>query len=347
MARSDKKPQLFWQNKRSKFYIIWNEDGSRKERSTGTDDKGDAHEIFAEFLHRWEQRNVAKDPEYALITDAIADYIEDRSDNVVDSKRIGYGAKPLIFFWKGKTVAYITQHSCNEYTAFRKKPDENGKERSNGTVRRELGILRSSVNHAYNERRIKRSVTVYLPPKPPGKSRWLTKEEAARLVLGAKQCQKHSPYLLLFIKIGLYTGQRKTAILSLKWNQIDLNGKLIDWNQPGRIQTKKNRPIIRIPTKLISSLKTARLVANDNDYVINRNRKRLKDIKRSFASACKKASLIGVTPHVLRHTRATWGMQAGAQIWNLAGFLGMTPEVLEDTYGHHHPDFQNDVANTF
>jgi hypothetical protein len=32
-------------------------------------------------------------------------------------------------------------------------------------------------------------------------------------------------------------------------------------------------------------------------------------------------------------------MQRGAPIWEAAGFLGMSAEVLQETYGHHHPDY--------
>jgi hypothetical protein len=32
-------------------------------------------------------------------------------------------------------------------------------------------------------------------------------------------------------------------------------------------------------------------------------------------------------------------MQRGVPIWEAAGFLSMSPEVLQDTYGHHHPDY--------
>jgi hypothetical protein len=39
----------------------------------------------------------------------------------------------------------------------------------------------------------------------------------------------------------------------------------------------------------------------------------------------------------LRYTAATWLMQRGVSIWEAAGFLGMSPEVLQDTCGHHHP----------
>ena len=46
-----------------------------------------------------------------------------------------------------------------------------------------------------------------------------------------------------------------------------------------------------------------------------------------------------VTPHTLRHTVATSLMQRGVPIWEAAGFLDLSPEVLQDTYGHHHPDY--------
>jgi hypothetical protein len=46
----------------------------------------------------------------------------------------------------------------------------------------------------------------------------------------------------------------------------------------------------------------------------------------------------------LRHTAATWLMQRGVPIWEATGFLGMSPEVLQDTYGHHHPDFLQGAA---
>ena len=45
-----------------------------------------------------------------------------------------------------------------------------------------------------------------------------------------------------------------------------------------------------------------------------------------------------VTPHTLRHTAATWLMQRGVPVWEAARFLGMSPEVLQEPYGHHHPD---------
>jgi hypothetical protein len=51
--------------------------------------------------------------------------------------------------------------------------------------------------------------------------------------------------------------------------------------------------------------------------------------------------------HVLRHTAATWQTQVGTDPWKAAGFLAMIVETLINTYGHHHPDFQEEAAKAF
>jgi hypothetical protein len=49
----------------------------------------------------------------------------------------------------------------------------------------------------------------------------------------------------------------------------------------------------------------------------------------------------------IKHTAApitTWLMQAGCDRYEAAGLLGMSVAMLEDVYGHHHPDFQKRAA---
>jgi hypothetical protein len=38
-------------------------------------------------------------------------------------------------------------------------------------------------------------------------------------------------------------------------------------------------------------------------------------------------------------------VQRGVPPWQAAGYLGMTVRVLEQTYGHHSPDWQADAAD--
>jgi hypothetical protein len=76
------------------------------------------------------------------------------------------------------------------------------------------------------------------------------------------------------------------------------------------------------------------------------NGKPVASVKKGFKTAVELAKLTGkVTPHTLRHTAATWLMQRGVPIWEAAGFLGMSAEVLQETYGHHHPDYLQGAAS--
>lgn len=71
-------------------------------------------------------------------------------------------------------------------------------------------------------------------------------------------------------------------------------------------------------------------------------------VRKAFSAAVKDAGLVGkVTPHTLRHTAATWLMQAGVDPWEAAGFLGMTVEMLSSRYGHHHPGHLNNAKTAF
>lgn len=74
----------------------------------------------------------------------------------------------------------------------------------------------------------------------------------------------------------------------------------------------------------------------------------VQSVRNGFASAVRLAG-IGrhVTPHILRHTAATWMMQEGVDLWEASGFLGMSVKVLEEVYGHHHPNFQKGMITAF
>jgi integrase len=78
-----------------------------------------------------------------------------------------------------------------------------------------------------------------------------------------------------------------------------------------------------------------------------RRRARIKDIKRGFTGAARRAGLIEMTPHTLRHTCATWLLQRGVTIWNAARFLHMSPETLQTVYGHHCADHMSAAVRAF
>jgi len=190
---------------------------------------------------------------------------------------------------------------------------------------------------------ITRTVAVELPERPEPRDRWLTRMEAANLIRAARTPQARL-YLPLFILLGLYTGRRKEAILSLRWPQVDLQAGRIDFEVAGRRRTNKKRGVIQIPPRLLPRLRRARKRGTDLGYVLQINGGRIKDIKKGFAAACGRASIEGVSPHTMRHTAATWLMQNGTDLWQASGFLSMSMETLQRVYGLHHPDYQREAA---
>ena len=143
--------------------------------------------------------------------------------------------------------------------------------------------------------------------------------------------------------LGLYTGARKQAILSLQWMEntgggwVDLDNEIIYWRGRGR-QTKKRRPKgTPIPKRLLRFLQYAH--RRSRQYVIEIDGKPIMNVKRSFVTACRKAMLEDVMPHTLCHTCITWLLQAGVNLWDVAEFTGRSEEIIRRVYGHHAPDY--------
>jgi integrase len=313
-------------------YICWKQNGRGGQRSTATADREQAEIVFADFLH---QRNRAvggpRDPAEALITDVLDDYAREHGPTTRSPWRIACAVEVLGRFWEARNVADITPQTCRGYAIQR--------ERSDGTTRRELGVLAAAINHAHREGRLTRTVSVSLPPSAEPRDRWLTAHEAALLLRASLREPRVRLYLPLFILIGLRCGARKDAILGLRWPQVDFERRLISFKEPGAKTTNKRRADhVPIPSKLLGHLKRARARGTELGFVVHENGARLKDVKRGFASACRRAGLTDVTPHTLRHTCATWKAQARVPLWEAAGFLGMSRETLEKVYAHHDPD---------
>jgi site-specific recombinase XerD len=61
--------------------------------------------------------------------------------------------------------------------------------------------------------------------------------------------------------------------------------------------------------------------------------------RRAWGRARELAGLDrSVTPHVLRHTAATWLLQRGVSVYDVGGVLGCSEQVIRQTYGHHAKD---------
>lgn len=347
MPRPNTGPKLKWIEGRPSFYITWFERGRERLRSTGTASRVEAEAALASFIGERHRGAGPRDPGEVLISDVLTLYATDHAPTRAAPERIAYAIDALLSFWEGKNVASITKRSCRDYAKARGVAP--------GTVRRELGTLTAALNFAAGEKMLRREQLpfVELPEKPEGKDRWLTRNEAARLLNAARNARADVRlYLPLFILLGLYTGARKEAILTLKWPQIDLEKRRINFAKGAR-KTNKGRAHIPIPDRLMPFLRSAwKRRASDIGNVVHDKGKPIIDIggawdgesvQGSFGRACKRAGLVGITPHTLRHTCGTWMAQRGVDLWKIAGWLGQSYATTVELYAHHSPDFLEDA----
>jgi hypothetical protein len=125
-------------------------------------------------MQRRARRAGPSDPTSILVTDVLSDYARERGPKVTAPEVMGRAVEVLTQFWQGMVVSDVTPQSCEHYLQKRA--------RSNGTTRRELGVLQTAINWAHKNGRLTRSVPIALPPPSEPRDRWLTRREAATLV---------------------------------------------------------------------------------------------------------------------------------------------------------------------
>ena len=324
-------------------------DGSYQQ-STGclADDADGAERALAQYLTRKHIRSArntgSRDPDQIPIADVLALYLTDIVPKHSRPRETNGRIAALERFFGDKLLSYITGETCRAYAAQRS---------TDAAARRELEDLRAAINHHRRENFHNQIVSVVLPQERPARERWLTRSEAARLVWAAwryrevqkgKQTDRRSrQHVARFILVALYTGTRASAVCGAALQPIVGHGRAdldrgVFYRRPaGRRQTKKRQPPVPLPDQLLAHLR--RWKRHGQRFAVEWNGKPVQSIDKAFANVVVDAELDDdVTPHTLRHTAATWLMQAGTDMWEDAGYLGMTVEMLSERYGHHHPD---------
>ncbi|MCA3186978.1 MAG: tyrosine-type recombinase/integrase [Cupriavidus sp.] len=157
--------------------------------------------------------------------------------------------------------------------------------------------------------------------------------------------------------VALYTGTRSGAVCRASFRRSDHTAWIdtdagVFWRRaPDARITAKRQPATPLSRRLLAHLRRWKRRADrdghrDGGYVVEYKGRPVRRVTKGFRGAVAEAGLdpSEVTPHTLRHTAATWLMQAGADPWAAAGFLGMSVEVLTSVYGHWHPDFGREAA---
>lgn len=317
---------------RQAFHI---RDGSRR-ISTGETDRSKATAVLMKYISE-RGASTTKDVAGATIGTIIAAWrrhIERKNPDTYRKKWM-YVASTI-----ERHAGHLPLSSVDEEWSERYADNrfDEGVERA--SIRQELQVVLS----AWSLAKVSEPVpTLSLPAPSDPRQIWLTKDEARALIDACKL-----PHIRLFVQICLATGSRPGAILDLKWHKIHFDRRFIDLTAVHVDDRERKKPAARhvpISDDLIEMLTEARKGAQ-TEHVIEYAAAPVASIRKAFATAVAQAGLNPeVTPHILRHSAATWMAQAGVNLWTIAGFLGHKDiKMVQLVYGHHCPGYLRDAA---
>lgn len=239
--------------------------------------------------------------------------------------------RPLL---PGVTVAELTPERQEQFV-------ETLRDRglSEAYISRILSPGRAALTRAYKRGELRSAPFIMDVKRPPAQERYILSQDEARALVEASD-----GHLTTFLMLAFGTLARPGAILELTCFGVDLDRRRIDFNPPGRVQTKKRRPVVPIGEQLHRYLTG---IEREAGQVVSYAGRKVESIKTGFRRARARAGLpFSVSPYCIRHTMAVWLREQGIPEWECAGILGHRLPGYRTTeiYAKYRPDYLSGAA---
>jgi excisionase family DNA binding protein len=316
------------------WYIYYRTEGKRVRKAVkGAQSRSDALkvlqvEVADAFRGKYGFKRENKAPGFK---DFAAEFLKNYSEvNKKSADRDRFSMAHLKAFkdFQNKTLLEISPLNVEAYKAHRKAEDA-----SPATINRELACLKTIFNKAVEWGKIERNPISRVKKfkEPPAKERILTNEEIGRLLFTAK------PHLKPILIVLLNTGMRKSEVLSLRWENVDLRKGFI---YVGASDSKSDRSrTIPMSSLVLETLEELRKGSNSEYIFVNpETKKHFIDVTESFKTACRNAEVEGLRIHDLRHTAASKMVEAGVDLVTVSKILGHSSIQMTMRYAHPTPE---------
>lgn len=320
---------------KNNYYVFWSEGGRSKRWSTRTHDHELAKKREKAFVRDFLASLEGGNDEDVYLKTVLDTYMDERGGVAHSPQSLGSSIKSLNDFY-GEDFKVVS-FKPSTHLAYEKHCRELG--HKNSTINQRRTVLLTAMNYARDNRVLKVVPSVPMLPTPPRRERFLSRNEAARMLRAARAAGAH--HVLMFIRVGLYTGARTKAILQLTWDRINLERRWVDFRLPGVVVTSKRRPNTHLNFRLVRAFRAYQRKTN-SQFVIAYRDEGMKIIRNGFMEIAKKAGVKGVTPHVLKHTAITWLLHNKLTPWQVSGITATSVKTILKTYGHH---IQEDLAD--
>lgn len=211
---------------------------------------------------------------------------------------------------------------------------------SNATVNRLLEVVRAILRRARDDWQwLNRTPSVRMLPEAKRRIRWLTREEADRLL------QALPAHLAAMARFSLATGLREKNVTRLEWSQVDLARRMA-WVHPD--QSKARKPIA-VPLNREAVLVLRGEQGKHSLWVFTyRGQPVNKANTRAWRRALNRAGIEDFRWHDLRHTWASWHVQNGTPLHVLQELGGWSCYSMVQRYAHlsaqHLAEYVDNIA---
>jgi len=295
-------------------------DGRKVQQSARTTDKQEAQELHDRLkAESWRVKNLGERPKYTY-KEAVVRWMTEQQHRKSPQDDIQH------IRFLNPYLSKLRLDEINKNVIDRVKTEKLKTGVKNGTVNRMLNFLRALLNKAHKEWDWLESVPpIKLMPDKAKRVRWLTKDEAKALLAELPD------HLRAMAAFSLQTGLRESNVTGLQWLQVDLQRK-VAWIHPDEAKADKaiavplnNEAIEIIRAKTGKSL-THVFVFKGNPVTRANN--------HAWRKALERAGIKGFCWHGLRHTWASWHVQAGTPLHILKELGGWSDMTMVLRYAH-------------
>jgi integrase len=208
------------------------------------------------------------------------------------------------------------------------------KQVSKSTVNRELAVIKRLFTLAVDWNLVEKN-----PVKKVGMYRI---EEKVMRVLSQDEEQKlidaAAPHFKPLIAVAINTGMRRGELLSLQWEQVDLQSKTIT------IKQSKNGKVRHIPINKKTQEALESIPEPHEGHVFVYRGLPIKAVKTAFAGAARRAGISSCRFHDLRHTFATRLVLAGVDLATVMQLMGHANISTTMKYAHPNPPHKREAV---
>ena len=175
------------------------------------------------------------------------------------------------------------------------------------------------------------------------KERFLTEKETERLIYFVNKSD--NKLLKYIVPALLLTGSRKREVLDLEWSDIDFEKRL--WRLAAADNKSKKTRWVPLSDGMYQLLQLVPRIEGCNWVFANpKTKKPFVSIYCSWDTARNRADLADVRMHDLRHSYASFLINAGGSIYELKELLGHTQIKTTLRYAHLSKDTLRNASNT-